>query len=73
MGVAFFTLIERKIIRLIHFRKGPNKVITSGLAQPIADAIKLLTKETTKFKYTKVLIILTGPVTAIALIIISWG
>ncbi|PZU18148.1 MAG: hypothetical protein DI589_25215 [Shinella sp.] len=27
LRVAFFTLIERKIIGLIHYRVGPNKVV----------------------------------------------
>jgi len=44
LSVAFFTLFERKIIGLVHFRLGPNKVIFMGLAQPLLDAFKLLTK-----------------------------
>ena len=44
LSVAFFTLFERKIIGLVHFRLGPNKVIFMGLVQPLLDALKLLTK-----------------------------
>lgn len=44
LSVAFFTLFERKVIGLVHFRLGPNKVSYLGLLQPLLDAFKLLSK-----------------------------
>jgi len=43
--IAFFTLLEQKILRNIQIRKGPLYTGYAGLLQPFADAIKLLTKE----------------------------
>ena len=44
---AMFTYVERRVLGRFQARLGPNRAGPFGLLQPIADGIKLLTKEDT--------------------------
>ncbi len=43
--MMYLTLLERKLVGRIQNRYGPNRVGFWGLLQPIADGVKMLTKE----------------------------
>lgn len=65
--IAFFTLVERKFLAYTHLRKGPNKPRLIGLPQPVADAIKLFSKEQIKPNIANQLPFYIAPIIALFL------
>lgn len=72
VGVAFLTLLERKILGYIQNRKGPNKVGFIGVIQPFRDAIKLLGKEVFFIFKSNYNLYYISPVIIFVIIIIIW-
>lgn len=72
VGVAFLTLLERKVLGYIHLRKGPNKLGIVGLLQPFSDAIKLFTKEQSLPIYSNLGVFYLSPLFNLFLSLLIW-
>nr|QBM08821.1 NADH dehydrogenase subunit 1 [Magicicada cassinii] len=72
IGVAFLTLMERKILSYIQVRKGPNKVGFIGILQPFSDAIKLFLKESNTPMLSNYLIYMISPVLGLFNSLLLW-
>ncbi|MDI9336492.1 MAG: NADH-quinone oxidoreductase subunit NuoH [Gammaproteobacteria bacterium] len=73
LGVAYLTLWERKAIGFTQIRLGPNRLGIFGIFQPIADALKLLTKEILVPTQANKVLFLLAPALTIVPSLLAWA
>src|ERR1022692_3028081 len=69
--LAYLQWVERKVIAHVQVRPGPYRVGPHGLLQPVADVIKLLTKEDLLPPYVNKPLYLLAPFLAISMALLS--
>lgn len=73
LAVAYLTYAERKVLGGMQRRQGPNTVGPLGLLQPIADGIKLLSKETVVPTQANGPVFYLAPMLTFTLALVAWA
>lgn len=73
ISVAYFTLVERKILGAIQRRKGPNVVGVYGLLQPLTDGFKLLVKESIMPSSANLILFVCAPMLTFIISLLGWA
>src|ERR1700746_1043874 len=69
--LAYLQWVERKVIAHVQVRMGPSRVGPHGLLQPLADVVKLITKEGVMPSHVNRFFYLLAPFIAVVLALIS--
>lgn len=73
ISVAYLTYAERKVMGSMQRRQGPMTVGPFGLLQPIADGLKLFSKETIIPSQANKPVFLMAPMLLFALSLVAWA
>ena len=73
LAIAYYTYAERKVLAFAQLRKGPNVVGPFGLLQPIADAVKMLFKETVVPSGANAVVFIAAPMLTVTLALVAWA
>lgn len=73
LGMAYLTYAERKVLGAIQLRQGPMTVGPFGLFQPLADGLKLLSKETIVPAQANKVVFVLAPMLTFTLSLVAWA
>jgi len=73
ISVAYFTLLERKVLGGIQRRRGPNYFGFFGILQPLGDAVKLLTKDIVLPNKVNIYLFFITPIFTFFISLITWS
>jgi NADH-quinone oxidoreductase subunit H len=72
ISIAYFTLVDRKVMAAMQRRSGPNTVGFWGMLQPLADGVKLLLKETVIPAHSNRFLFIFSPALSFVLSLLTW-